>query len=178
MFLTTFNAWYYSWAPAVAYSAATSPWVYRAVQVGVVPLLGVLYASYYSYTLVAPYSTEAAALTAGVVAASLIGLAFVAPVTYLTSRLIRRRIRLNLSTRTLTPTTLWLTTSLITLAAAYPTNSSLALAFGTVNIILSALSAGSLVGLRALSYIQLPFVNPASMALLMRRFTKNAPINS
>lgn len=174
-FLTTFNAWYYSWAPALAYSAATSPWVYRAVQAGVVPLLGILYASYYSYNLVAPLSPEVAAMTAGVVAASLIGLAYVAPVAYLVTRLLRRRIRLNLSTRSLAPTTLWLTGSIFLLVAAYATNSTTALAFGTVNLALSALSAGSLAGTKVLTEIHVPLANPATLSLLIRRYTKTLP---
>jgi len=174
-FLTTFNAWYYSWAPALAYSAATSPIVYRMVQVSVVPLLGILYAAYYSYTLVAPLSPEVAVLTAGVVAASLIGLAYIAPVAYLASRLLRRRIRFNLSTRTLTPTAIWLTVSIITVVAAYATNSVTLLALGTANLILSALGAATLVGTRALTYVQLPFVKPANLALLVRRFARTLP---
>jgi hypothetical protein len=172
VFLTTFNAWYYSWAPAVTSSAATNPWVYRTVQVSVIPLLGILYASYYSYNLVAPLSPEAAAITAGVVAASLIGLAYVAPVAYLTSRILRRHIRFNLSTRTLTPSLAWLIASLITLAAAYPASSTLALSAGIVNLILSTLSTGSLAGTRLLAQIQFPSVNPATIPLLLRRYTK------
>ena len=174
-FLTTFNAWYYSWAPALAYSAATSPWVYRIVQVGVVPLLGILYASYYSYGLVAPFNPEVAAMTAGVVAASLIGLAYVAPVAFLATRLLRRRLRLNLSTRSLAPTTLWLTASIFVLVAAYATNSGAALAFGTVNLVLSALSAGSLLGTKLLTEIHLPIANPATFQLLIRRYAKPLP---
>ena len=171
-FLSAFNAWYYSWAPAVTYSAATNPFAYRTVQVIVVPLLGVLYASYYSYQLVAPFSPEAAALTAGVVAASLIGLAYVAPIGYLASRLLRRHIRFNLSTRTIMPTAVWFTASILTLLAAYATSSGTALALGTVNIVLSALAAGGLIGTRALAQIQLPFTNPALLPLLLRRYTK------
>lgn len=170
VFLTAFNSWYYSWAPAVAYSAATSPVVYRVVQAGVVPLLGILYASYYSYTLVAPLSPEAAAIMAGVVAASLIGLAYVAPVAYLTSRLLRRHMRFNLSTRTLTPTAVWLTASVITLVAAYATASGTVLAIGVVNLVLSALSAGTLAGARLFTQIGLPTINPATIPLLLRRY--------
>jgi hypothetical protein len=175
MFLTTFNAWYYSWAPTLTYSAATNPWVYRTVQIGVIPLLGILYASYFSYTFVAPYSTEVAALTAGIVASSLIGLAFVAPITYISARIIRRHRLLNLATRTVVPTALWLTASLITLAAAYTTHSGMALALGTVNLVLSTLSAGSLVGLGALTHVQVPLVNVANMQLLLKRFTRTFP---
>lgn len=171
-FLTTFNAWYYSWAPALAYSAATSPWMYKAVQAGVVPLLGILYASYYSYTLVAPFNPEVAAMTAGVIAASLIGLAYVAPVAYLTSRLLKRRIRMNLSTRNLAPTALWLTASIFMLVAAYASSSSAVLAFGTVNLVLSALCAGGLAGTKALSLVSLPSMNTTTLAFLLRRYTK------
>jgi hypothetical protein len=149
--------------------------VYRVVQAGVVPLLGILYASYYSYGLVAPFSPEVAAMTAGVVAASLIGLAYVAPIAYLATRLLRRRIRLNLSTRSLTPTTMWLATSVFMLVAAYATNSSAALAFGTVNLVLSALSAGSLAGTKLLTEIHLPIANPATLSLLIRRYMKTLP---
>jgi hypothetical protein len=175
IFLTAFNAWYYSWAPALARSAATSPVVYRAVQVGVVPLLGILYASYYSYNLIAPLSPEAAALAAGVVAASLIGLAYIAPVAYLTSRLLRRQVRFNLSTRTLTPSAVWLAASIITLTAAYATNSGTVLAVGVVSLVLSTLSAGSLAGTKALAQIHLPSANPATLLLLLRRYTKALP---
>jgi len=176
-FLTTFNAWYYSWAPALTYSAATSPWVYRAVQVGVVPMLGILTAAYYSYTLVAPLSPEAAAMTAGVVAASLIGLAYVAPVAYIATRLLKRRIRLNLSTRSLAPTGVWITASIFVLVMAYASNSTTALAFGTVNLVLSALSAGSLAGTKALTQIRIPWTNPATLPLLLRRYNR-APLPS
>ena len=120
-FLTTFNAWYYSWAPSVTYSAATSPYAYTAIQATVVPLLGILYASYYSYGFVAPLSSEAAAITSGLVAASLIGLIYIAPIAYVASRLLRRHV--SLTRLTLAPSTLWLTTSTIMVLAAYATGS-------------------------------------------------------
>lgn len=89
-FMLTFNNWYYFWAPSLSNSAASNPWIFKAVQGGVYPLIGILYASYYSYTLIAPLSPEAAAITAGVVASSLIGSLFVAPIAYATLRLTRR----------------------------------------------------------------------------------------
>jgi hypothetical protein len=149
--------------------------VYRAVQAGVVPLLGILYASYYSYNLIAPLSPEAAAITAGVVAASLIGLAYISPVAYLTSRLLRRQVRFNLSTRTLTPSAVWLAASIITLTAAYATGSGTVLAVGVVNLVLATLSAGSLAGTRILEQIQFPSINPATLPLLLRRYARTLP---
>jgi len=172
VFMQTFNSWYYSWAPSVTYSAATSPWVFRAVQVSVVPLLGILYASYYSYALVAPMNAEAGAIVAGIVTASLIGLVYVAPILYATTRIVRRHSRLSISRRTLGPSAIWFVGSVLLCVAAYATSSGNLLAVATSSLVLSMLSVGSLTGARALMYIQLPFVNPANMALLLKRFTR------
>jgi len=170
--MTTFNAWYYSWAPSVAYSAATSPWVFKTVQVGVVPLLGILYASYYSYNLIAPFNAEAGAITAGIVAASLIGMAYLAPVAYIARRIIRRHSQLTISKLTAGPSAVWFAASIALCVAGYVTASGGLLAVATSSIVLSTLSLGGLVGARALAYVQLPFANAATMSLLFRRYTR------
>jgi hypothetical protein len=174
-FLTTFNAWYYSWAPAVAYSAATSPYAYTAVQATVIPLLGILYASYYSYTLVAPLSVEAAAITAGLVAASLIGVVYFAPIAYVASRIIRRRSHITITRWTLGPSAAWFAASIIMALTAYATGSVNLLAFATSSLVLSTLSLATLTSTRLMMYVQLPSVNAANMALLLRRFTRTFP---
>jgi hypothetical protein len=173
-FMATFNAWYYSWAPSVAYAAATNPLAYRAVQVTVIPLLGILYASYYTYTLAAPFNPEVGAIMAGVVAASLIGLVYLAPVAYLTNRIIRRN-RFTLTRLTLGPSLAWITVSVGLCIAAYALASPTILAAGTSSLVLSALSLASLLGTRALAYIQVPVTNYANMALLLKRFTRTFP---
>jgi hypothetical protein len=174
-FLTTFNAWYYSWAPSVAYSAATNPYAYTIVQATVVPLLGILYASYYSYGFVAPLSTEAAAITAGLVAASLIGVVYVAPIAYVSSRIIRRHTRLTITRWTLGPSAAWFAAGVVMALAAYATGSISLLAFATTSLILSTLSLATLTSTRLLMYVQLPSVNATNMALLLRRFARTIP---
>ena len=174
-FLTTFNAWYYSWAPSVAYSAATSPYAYSAVQAAVIPLLGILYTSYYSYTLVAPLSAEAAAITAGLVAASLIGVIYFAPIAYVASRIIRRRSHITITRWTLGPSAAWLAASTMMALTAYATGSLSLLAFATSSLVLSTLSLATLTSTRLMMYVQLPSVNSANMALLLRRFTRTLP---
>jgi hypothetical protein len=174
-FLTTFNTWYYSWAPAVAYSAATSPYAYTAVQATVIPLLGILYASYYSYGFVAPLSSEAAAITAGLVAASLIGVIYIAPIAYVASRIIRRHSHMAITRWTLGPSAAWFAASIIMALAAYATGSVNLLAFATSSLVLSTLSLATLTSTRLMMYVQLPSVNPANMALLLRRFAKTFP---
>ena len=173
-FMATFNAWYYSWAPAVTYSAATNPLAYRAVQVAVVPLIGILYASYYAYTITAPINAEAGAIFAGVVAASLIGLVYLAPAAYVITRIVRRN-RFTLTKVNLGPSAAWFTASVVLCGLAYATASSTILAIGTSSIVLSTLSLASLIGVRAFAYVQMPFTNYANMVLLLKRFTRTFP---
>jgi hypothetical protein len=173
-FMATFNSWYYSWAPAVTYSVATNPVAYRAVQITVAPLIGILYASYYAYALTAPLNAEVGAIMAGVVAASLIGLVYLAPVAYITTRMIRRR-RFIITKLSFGPSAAWFTASIALCALAYVTASSSILAIGTSSIVLSTLSLASLIGARAFTYIQIPITNYANMALLVKRFTRTFP---
>jgi hypothetical protein len=173
-FMATFNAWYYSWAPAVAYSTATNPFAYRAVQVTVVPLIGILYASYYAYAFTAPFNAEVGAIMAGVVAASLIGLVYLAPVAYIATRLVRRK-RFTLTRLNLAPSTTWFAASIGLCALAYTTASTSILAIGTSSLVLSTLSLASLIGTRAFAHVQLPVTNYANMALLVKRFTRTLP---
>jgi hypothetical protein len=64
---------------------------------------------------------------------------------------------------------------MITLTAAYATNSGTVLAVGVVSLVLATLSAGSLAGTRILAQIQLPSINPATLPLLLRRYTRTLP---
>lgn len=76
-FMEVFNGWYYSFSPAVAqyeYSHATT----RAmVKLALYPLMGILHLSSSTYAFVG-FEPEAAALVAGLIASSLIGLAYLA----------------------------------------------------------------------------------------------------
>jgi len=169
-FMLTFNAWYYSWAPSLSYSAANNPWVFKAVELSAYPLIGILYASYYTYSLVAPFNTEAGAITAGIVAASLLGAVFVAPVVYVTIRIFKRRLRI--SKLTIGPSATWFMASVMICIASYLASSEQLLAIATSSMVLSTLSLGSLLGARTLTYVQTPFGNSASMAIMFRRFAK------
>lgn len=173
-FMATFNAWYYSWAPTVTYSAATNPVAYRAVQVTVVPLIGILYASYYAYELTAPLSAEAAAIMAGVVAATLVGMVYVAPVAYISTRILRNK-RFRMTKLNLGPSAAWFIASVSLCALAYATASTNILAIATSSVVLSTLSLASLIGTRALAYVQVPITNYAHLALLVKRFSRTFP---
>jgi streptogramin lyase len=93
-FMTVFNAWYYSFSPAVAqfeYSHATARMIIR---VTLYPLIGILHLSSLSYAMLAS-QPELAVLTTGIIASFLIGVVYVAfPIScilWITKKQIRAR---------------------------------------------------------------------------------------
>jgi len=78
-FMQVFNAWYYSFSPAVADYERDAPWLKNTVQVAIYPLLGILDLSTAVYGLLG-FSDEVAIVGAGLTASSLIGLVYFAPV--------------------------------------------------------------------------------------------------
>ena len=171
-FLLTFNSWYYSWAPSLSYSAANNPVLFKTLQVGVVPLIGIFYASYYAYNLMAPLSTEVAAITAGIVAASLIGAVYIAPGAYVVTRLIGRRRRLWISKQITTSSAAMFGASTLVCVTAYLTGSGQLLAVATSSMVLAMLSLGAFGGIKVLTYMQMPVTNFATMTLTLKRFAK------
>jgi hypothetical protein len=172
VFMQAFNSWYYSWAPSVSYEAASSPAFLALLRVGVYPLIGILYASYFSYVLVSPLGVEAGALAAGVVAASLIGLVYVAPVAYVGARLLQRRSRFNMKATYLLPAVGWASASAVLLTAAYLSGSAWLMAVGTANLTLSMLATGSLLGAKAWTLVQLPLLNLPSIVFTTKRLNR------
>jgi hypothetical protein len=172
-FMAAFNAWYYSWAPSVSYAAAANPWFFQALRLSVYPLIGILYASYLSYQVVSPLSAEAGAIAAGMVAASLIGLVYVAPVAYLSLRLIRRRVRFpTLARLRFLPSAVWMAASALMIGVAYVSGSAWLMGLGTASLTLSMLSAGSILGTKAWTYVQLPFTGLQAVSFVARRMSR------
>lgn len=164
-----FNDWYYSWAPSISYMAAMNPWFLSALRVGVYPLIGALYASYFAYMIVFPLSSEAGAIAAGMVAASLIGLMYVTPVAYVSLRLIRRRLQFSLGKVHLLPVSGWVAVSTLMVGAAYASGSAWLMALATASLTLSTLTAASAVGAMALTSIHPPLANLHTMVFAVKR---------
>ncbi len=127
------------------------------MRVTVVPLLGILYASYITYYAVSFLNPEIAAISAGIVAASLIGLVYVAPMAYVSLRLLRIRGRLgklrNLNSRMMLT---WLGGNLVLLIAALISGSGGMIGFAAASTVLASLSLGAVAGVRGIARIQLP----------------------
>jgi PGF-pre-PGF domain-containing protein len=89
-FMTVFNAWYYSWSPAVAASIASDPSAKAVMRAALQPLLSILEISAATYRLF-PSNSELGVVSAGLVASSLIGLVYVVPPATLVAVAVRRR---------------------------------------------------------------------------------------
>jgi len=79
-FMQAFNAWYYSFSPSVAQSISCHPIAGALARVALYPLLGILHLSYQACSLLG-FSSEIAVIVAGLLAGSLIGVAYVFPAT-------------------------------------------------------------------------------------------------
>jgi hypothetical protein len=165
-FMALFNTWYYSFSPQLAYNLAGHPTERILFGYGLYPLVGILYASYYSYLIISPLNSEIAAVTAGIVGAGLIGLVYVGPMLYLTKRLFQRRIVLTSpNPRRLV---LWAVLSLLFLPLTYFTGGRLLLGIAGANLTMSVLILGSIIGSLMLMRLELKHAS-SQAATKMRR---------
>jgi peptide/nickel transport system substrate-binding protein len=89
-FMNVFNAWYYSFSPTVAEHVKNNMAFRNVVQAAVYPLLASLYVAQWSYSGLS-FAPELAVVVAGLVASSLIGVIYFAPITLLVVRVARRK---------------------------------------------------------------------------------------
>ncbi|HXX73108.1 MAG TPA: hypothetical protein VEI80_05375 [Candidatus Acidoferrales bacterium] len=156
-FMILFNSWYYSFSPGLAAQIQKHPTQRAIFRDALYPLFGILYASYYSYLMLSPLGGDLAAVAAGVVAASLIGMVYFAPFSYPFSRILRRFKWLAKPSRV----GLWVASSAAMLYAAYVTGLMLLTAFAETNLLLCSLTLGCLLGtyvLRRLEAILFPLL--------------------
>jgi len=79
-FLSAFNAWYYSWAPTVARFESGNAALRSAVRMAILPLLGSLYVTSILFDRL-HFAPELAVLVSGIVASSMLGAIYLAPIT-------------------------------------------------------------------------------------------------
>jgi hypothetical protein len=80
-FMTAFNAWYYSFSPAVAKFINDHPATKAPMQVVLTPLLGILTLAQMSYSMVS-FNPDIAVVVSGLVAGTLIGGVYAFPVLF------------------------------------------------------------------------------------------------
>ena len=112
-FMDVFNAWYYSFSPSVASGISGSEALRGAMKVILYPLIGILHLGYWVFSIFS-FSPEIGVVAAGLVASTLIGLAYFLPWVLLFSLLRKPK----LPVKTLRLTALVWGGSLIAVAAA------------------------------------------------------------
>jgi hypothetical protein len=142
--MQVFNAWYYSFSPAVADYERGAPWLKSTVQVAIYPLLGILDLSTGVYGLLG-FSDEVAIVGAGLTASSLIGLVYFAPVS---AALIATRKGRQVGRTKYILIAAW-AASLAAIAVGEMATNTETLMFGTALLVLSAISTVVLAVARA-----------------------------
>ena len=164
--MTLFNAWYYSFSPAFASYLGTHQTQRELFGYSLYPLIGLLYASYYTYALISPLNSEVAALTAGLVASAMIGFVYLAPPLYWAKRILRRKTSLS-SRLTLRLLLALPVASSVAIGFSYSTGMGLALGFAAASLLLSILTLGVIAGLQVLKRIKFTYL-PQRVAALMK----------
>jgi hypothetical protein len=153
--MSVFNSWYYGWAPPVASATAEANGVGDALRIGLLPLFGILYASYYTDLALATLNVEVGAISAGAIAASLIGLVYAAPSAYLILRLLRLQKNLRwFGKGRAAPIALISVGSSMLTAWAYLFGSFTIMGVGTAIFTMTMLTLGTVFGIRAIAVLQ------------------------
>jgi len=172
-FMTLFNAWYYSFSPPLASYFATHRTQRVAFSYTLYPLIGLLYASYYTYMLVSPLNNEVGAVAAGLVAAAMIGFVYVALPLYLAKRIFRRKT--SLSSR-LNPKNLLAASaaSSVAIVFSYFAGMGLALGLATASLLLSILTLGVMAGILLFKRVKITYL--AQQLAVLNEVCKTLPI--
>ncbi|HYW00548.1 MAG TPA: hypothetical protein VE862_03705, partial [Candidatus Acidoferrum sp.] len=153
-FMVLFNSWYYSFAPSFASYLGLHPAHRAFLRYALYPLIGILYVSHFAYLFVATFSVEGGAMMTGIVAASLLGLVYFAPIAYIVIRVIRRYMKSLIPN--VTRMSLWFSFSIPIVGIAYIINSQF-LGIAIANLLLCILTRCTVLGIQALSYLQLNY---------------------
>jgi len=114
-FMNVFNAWYYSFSPTVAEQVKNNLVLRNVAKAVIYPLLGTLYLAQWSYSALS-FAPELGVFVAGLVASSLIGIVYFAPITALATELARRK-RLNISVANKPFAIAWIASAALILSA-------------------------------------------------------------
>jgi len=163
--MTLFNAWYYSFSPPLASYLGTHQTQREAFGYALYPLIGLLYASYYAYLLISPLNSEVAALTAGLVAAAMIGFVYLAPPLYLAKRILRRKKTSLASKLNPKPFLALSAASSVAIGLSYFAGTGLVLGFAAASLLLSVLTLGVVVGIMVLSRVRFTYLGQRLVAL-------------
>jgi hypothetical protein len=142
-FMTAFNAWYYSFSPAVAQYELQTPAARSIARTVLYPLMGILGLSELTFAAFGSAS-EFGALTAGLLAGALIGLTYLALPVFCIIWPLRRRISAAAKGRMLKTMVFMFTVLLAGFALSEMLGLSVVMMVSSAGLVLAALAAGSL----------------------------------
>ena len=142
-FMTAFNAWYYSFSPAVARYESTNPTARVLAKTVLYPLIGILQISSSTFSLFG-FAPEFAALVTGLLAGSLIGLAYFSFPAFCTLWLLKRRLSAQAKGRVMRMMTRGFATLLVAFLISEVFALPVSMMISSAGLVLAALVAGSL----------------------------------
>ena len=142
-FMTAFNAWYYSFSPAVAQYESTSPTTRVLARAVLYPLIGILQISSSTFNLFS-FAPEFAALVTGLLAGSLIGLAYFSFPAFCTLWLLKRRLTAKAKGRVMRVMTVGFSILLFIFLISEVFALPVSMMISSAALVLAALVAGSL----------------------------------
>jgi hypothetical protein len=153
-FMTAFNAWYYSFSPSVAGYESTSPSSRVLAKTALYPLIGILQVSSSTFRLFG-FAPESAALVTGLLAGSLIGLAYFALPAFCALWFLKRRLNTETKSRVMRVMATGFVVLLFTFLTSEALASPVSMMISSAGLVLASLVAGSLLPpLAAIEYIK------------------------
>jgi len=162
-FMTFFNAWYFSFSPRVASYVSTHRTQRMMFRYALYPLIGILYASYYTYLVVSPLNNEVAAVTSGLVAAGMLGFIYIGIPLYSAGRAIRGKVRVSMPSSYHVFGCSAICGLLV--GMTYVSGGEFALGVATLSLVLSTLALGASLGIHVLRYIDFAYRFTAIVAI-------------
>jgi hypothetical protein len=144
-FMNAFNTWYYSFSPSVADYEREQPWLQTTVRTAIYPLLGILTISEKAYSSM---PGEYGAVTAGIVASSMIGAVYFWPAAFVVQRFNRSNKKM-VNALTIVLTGLALGAATISLLLTEPA----ALTMVTSILVLTVVTISALFSARLIGYV-------------------------
>jgi hypothetical protein len=142
-FMRAFNAWYYSFSPYIADFISKQPLLKEVMKILLYPLIGILHISASTYSALS-FSPELAILATGLVASSLIGIIYFAPLSLITLVCMKRHRGFRLNPSYLKGlTAIWIA-SIVLICLAELTATQPAMMVATATLVLSTMTLTAL----------------------------------
>jgi peptide/nickel transport system substrate-binding protein len=139
-FMVVFNQFYYSFSPTVASILVGNSILRDVMKIILYPLIGILHSAYVIFSSFS-FSPELAIVFSGLVASSLIGMVYLAPLLFILSRI--KRIR-DYGLKTMRILSIILASSLLLTLVAETISSSIIMMFASGMLVLTSLSLSAL----------------------------------